>query len=164
MKIGLRSLLLLALFASADALAADTSLYQPRPQLITGGQPSAGQLREAAASGVSTVIDLRPSDEARDYDEAALAEQLGLRYVHLPIAGATDITVDNARTLQRLLAQDTGTTLLHCASGNRAGALLAVLAARLEGASTDTALQLGRAAGMRSLEPSARDAIDPPQP
>ncbi|MGE8287687.1 MAG: beta-lactamase hydrolase domain-containing protein [Stenotrophomonas sp.] len=161
---GFRSLLLLAVLASANAMATDAPLRQPRPQLLTAGQPSAQQLRDAARSGVTTVIDLRRPDEDRGYDESAQAEQLGLRYVRLPIAGAADLTTANARTLQRLLAQDDGTTLLHCASGNRAGALLALLNARLEGASTDDALQLGRAAGMTSLEASARSAIEAPVP
>ncbi|MEA5666151.1 sulfur transferase domain-containing protein [Stenotrophomonas sp. MH1] len=157
---GFRSLLLLAVLASANAMATDAPLRQPRPQLLTAGQPSAQQLRDAARSGVTTVIDLRRPEEDRGYDEGAQAEQLGLRYVRLPIAGAADLTTANARTLQRLLTQDDGTTLLHCASGNRAGALLALLNARLEGAPTDDALQLGRAAGMTSLEASARSAIE----
>ncbi len=153
---------LLSLCVAASAAAA--TLHQPRPQLITAGQPSAQQLRDAAAAGVSTVIDLRQPDEERGYDEAALAEQLGLRYVRLPIAGAGGITEDNARTLQRLLRQDPGSTLLHCASGNRAGALLALINGRLEGAPVDAALQLGRDAGMTSLEPAARAVLATPRP
>ncbi|MCD9088459.1 sulfur transferase domain-containing protein [Stenotrophomonas sp. SY1] len=144
------------------ASAAEATLRQPRPNLITAGQPSAQQLRDAAASGVTTVIDLRQPDEDRGFDEAALAEQLGLRYVRLPIAGASGITADNARTLQRLLKQDKGTTLLHCASSNRAGALLSLINAGIEGAPVEAALQLGRDAGMTSLEAAARDALENP--
>ncbi|MNN11028.1 hypothetical protein D3C81_1239680 [compost metagenome] len=84
--------------------------------------------------------------------------------MRLPIAGASGITDDNARALQRLLKQDDGKTLLHCASGNRAGALLSLINARLEGASPDVALQLGRDAGMTSLEPAARAALENPTP
>ena len=98
-------LLSLLLAANAYAYAGDATLRQPRPDLITAGQPSAQQLRDAAANGVTTVIDQRRADEDRGYDEAALAEQLGLRYVRLPIAGAGDITEANARTLDRLLKQ-----------------------------------------------------------
>ncbi|KRG64184.1 hypothetical protein ABB26_09045 [Stenotrophomonas humi] len=159
-----RPFLLLLLLASSATLAGETTLRQPRPDLFTAGQPSAQQLRDAAANGVTTVIDLRQPDEDRGYDEAALAEQLGLRYVRLPIAGASGITDDNARALQRLLKQDDGRTLLHCASGNRAGALLSLINARLEGAPLDAALQLGRDAGMTSLEPAARAALENPTP
>ena len=156
--------LLLSLLLAAEAFAGDATLRQPRPDLITAGQPSAQQLRDAAANGVTTVIDLRKPDEDRGYDEAALAEQLGLRYVRLPIAGAGDITDANARALDRLLKQDGGKTLLHCASSNRAGALLSLIEARINGASVDDALKLGRDAGMTSLEPAARAALETPTP
>ncbi|MGE8279592.1 MAG: beta-lactamase hydrolase domain-containing protein [Stenotrophomonas sp.] len=156
--------LLSCLLFSAAAFAGDATLYQPRPGLTTAGQPSAQQLRDAAANGVTTVIDLRRPDEDRDYDEAALAEQLGLRYVRLPIAGAGDITEANARTLDRILKQGDGKTLLHCASSNRAGALLSVIDARINGASVDDALKRGRDAGMTSLEPAARAALEAPTP
>ncbi|WP_312368247.1 sulfur transferase domain-containing protein [Stenotrophomonas sp.] len=156
--------LLLSLLLTAHANAADATLYHPRPGLTTAGQPSAQQLRDAAANGVTTVIDLRRADEDRGYDEAALAEQLGLRYVRLPIAGAGDITDANARTLDHLLKQDSGKTLLHCASSNRAGALLSVIDARVNGASTEDALKFGRDAGMTSLEPAARALLQAPTP
>ncbi|WP_282268158.1 sulfur transferase domain-containing protein [Stenotrophomonas sp. PS02298] len=156
--------LLLSLLLAANAYAGDATLRQPRPDLITAGQPSAQQLRDAAANGVTTVIDLRRTDEDRGYDEAALAEQLGLRYVRLPIAGAGDITESNARTLDRLLKQDGGKTLLHCASSNRAGALLSVIEARVNGAAMDDALKFGRDAGMTSLEPAVRAVLETPTP
>ena len=148
--------LLLCLLLPLTATAADAPLHQPRPDLYTAGQPSAQQLRQAAANGVTTVIDLRAPQEDRGYDEQAAAEKLGLRYVRLPINGAGDINEANARTLDRLLKQDAGTTLLHCASGNRAGALLALARARIDGASGEDALQFGRAAGLGSLEPVVR--------
>ena len=149
--------LLLAL-SSGSVFAAE--LRQPRDRLLTGGQPDAQQLQDAAKAGVTTVIDLRAPQEDRGYDEQAAAEKLGLRYVRLPINGAGDINEANARTLDRLLKQDAGTTLLHCASGNRAGALLALAHARVEGASNEDALQFGRDAGLGSLEPVVRKALD----
>lgn len=153
-------LIALALLFAMNATAAETPLHQPRPDLYTAGQPSAQQLRQAADDGVSTVIDLRLPDEARGYDEAALVEQLGMRYVRLPIGGAGDINEANARALDRLLRQGNGKTLLHCASGNRVGALLALAHAYVDGASTGQALQLGRDAGLTSLEPQVRAALE----
>lgn len=137
-------------------------LRQPRAHLFTGGQPSAQQLQDAAKAGVTTVIDLRTPQEDRGYDEQAAAEKLGLRYVRLPIGGAGDINEANARTLDRLLKQDAGTTLLHCASGNRVGALLALAHARVDGASAEESLELGRAAGLTSLEPAVRAVLEDP--
>ncbi len=145
---------LLLTLAATSAFAAE--LRQPRERLLTGGQPSAQQLQEAARAGVTTVIDLRTPQEDRSHDEQAAAERLGLRYVRLPIGGASDINEANARTLDRLLKQDAGTTLLHCASGNRVGALLALARTYVDGASSEEALQWGRDAGLTSLEPAVR--------
>ncbi len=153
-------LLILSFACSSSAAASGQALRQPRPNLLTGGQPDARQLQDIAKAGVTTVIDLRAPREDRGYDEQAAAEKLGLRYVRLPINGASDINEANARTLDRLLKQDAGTTLLHCASGNRVGALLALARARVEGASAEGALQFGRDAGLGSLEPVVRKALD----
>ncbi|MCL7715516.1 beta-lactamase hydrolase domain-containing protein [Stenotrophomonas mori] len=153
-------LVFLLLAWAGPAGAGGPAFRQPLPDLFTAGQPSAQQLHDAAQSGITTVIDLRMPQEDRGYDEAAAAEQLGLRYVRLPIGGADDLTEANARALDRILKQDGGRTLLHCASGNRAGALLALLRARLEGVAPDAALQLGRDAGLTSLEPAVRAALE----
>lgn len=141
------------------AWATELPFAQPRPQLYSAGQPSAAQLQQAAAAGITTVIDLRQPDEDRGFDETAAAERLGLRYVRIPVAGAAGLTDANARALRTVLAQSSGPVLVHCASGNRAGALLALVQAR-DGASVDQALQLGRDAGMTSLEAPARVLIE----
>jgi hypothetical protein len=49
--------------------------------------------------------------------------------------------------------------MVHCASGNRVGALLALRANRLEGASPEDALELGLDAGLTRLEPAVREAL-----
>ncbi|WP_369349921.1 sulfur transferase domain-containing protein [Stenotrophomonas sp. JAG2] len=141
------------------AAAGELPFAQPRPQLYTAGQPSAAELQQAAAAGVTTLIDLRQPDEVRGFDETAAAERLGLRYVRIPVAGAAGLTAANAQALRTALAQSQGPVLLHCASGNRAGALLALLQAR-EGASVDDALTFGRAAGMTSLEAPTRVLLE----
>ncbi|MER2023534.1 MAG: sulfur transferase domain-containing protein [Stenotrophomonas sp.] len=149
-----------ALFAPClPTWAAELPFAQPRPELYTAGQPSAAELQQAAAAGITTVIDLRQPDEARGFDETAAAERLGLRYVRIPVAGAAGLTDANAQALRTALAQSQGPVLLHCASGNRAGALLALLEAR-NGASVDEALTLGRAAGMTSLEAPTRALLE----
>jgi len=156
----LRAGVIAALLAPCTpAWAAELPFAQPRPQLYTAGQPSAAQLQQAAAAGVTTLIDLRQPDEARGFDETAAAERLGLRYVRIPVAGAAGLTDANAQALRTALAQSQGPVLLHCASGNRAGALLALLQAR-DGASVDQALQFGREAGMTSLEAPTRALLE----
>ena len=65
MLLRLTCLLLLSLCLPLAALAEDAALNQVRPGLYAGGQPSAAQLRELAAKGVRTVIDLRQPGEDR---------------------------------------------------------------------------------------------------
>lgn len=154
----LSTLLFSAVLACAsNANAGDFS--EPRPGLHTGGQPTAAQLDALAAQGVRTVIDLRTDGEDRGFDEAGAASERHLRYLHLPISGASDLTPANAEKLAQLLRANPGGVLLHCASGNRVGALLALMAAQQEHLPPEQALALGRKAGLKSLEPTVEQAL-----
>ena len=143
----------IALLAQAD------ELRQPRPGLHTGGQPSLAQLDALAAQGVRTVIDLRAPGEDRGYDEARELRQRGMNYLRLPITGAQDLSPANAASLKTLLDASGQGVLLHCASGNRAGALLALMAAQQEQLAPAQALELGKAAGMKSLAPVVAEQL-----
>jgi uncharacterized protein (TIGR01244 family) len=123
---------------------------QPRPQLLTGGRPSPEQLVEAKAAGYAAVISLLPEDVAAQRDAA---ETAGLAFRSIPVEGATDLTEDNARKLGEALAKHQGApVILHCGSGNRAGALLSLSAFYTEGLNAADALRLGQAAGLTKLE------------
>lgn len=125
---------------------------QPAENLITGGQPSQADLKQLKEAGISKVINLRGPDEPISFSEQAAAEALGLTYISLPVAGAGDVTVDKARALYQHLQGD-DKVLVHCASGNRVGALLAIGAHDVNGRSVTESLEFGRAAGLSSLEP-----------
>ena len=136
-------------------------LQSPRPDLLTGGQPEAGAWAGLAAHGVTTVINLRPQAEMAGRDEASEVEAAGMRYVEIPVDGAAGITMENARALRSLLDDANGTVLVHCASGNRVGALIALSAAD-EGVPVEEALARGRAAGMTSTEARVRELLGAP--
>jgi uncharacterized protein (TIGR01244 family) len=156
-RLSVRSLLkitLLLFAASCCSALGAAELRQPRPGLFTGGPPSAEQLDELATQGVHTVIDLRPTSEGDALEQEAQVKARGLRFHRLPVSGAGDLTPANAAALKQLLDQSGDGVLLHCASGNRVGALLALMAVQEEGASAQHALQLGKAAGLKSLEPA----------
>lgn len=121
-----------------------------------GGQPSPVHLAELAREGVCTVINLRAPDEPTDYDEAAEAARLGLRYVSLPVAGAGDLDRARVREFGRMLddARRHGGVLVHCASANRAGAMIALDEALNRGCPLQAALERGREAGLSGLEPA----------
>ena len=133
-----------------------TPIIEFSPGLHSAGQPTPGQLDALAAAGVRTVINLRAPNEPVEFDEARHARSLGLAYVQIPVAGADDLTRDKARQLSAALAaaEPLGGTLIHCASGNRVGALLALVAAWERQASPTEAMRLGEAAGMTTLRPA----------
>lgn len=119
----------------------------------SAGQPTAEQLQTLSAHGIGVVIDLRADSETPGLDEATLVRSLGLDYHNLPVGGAAGLTRDNVQALDRLLA-DAGDRplLVHCASGNRVGALMALREAWLRGATSEHALEVGRTWGMKGLE------------
>lgn len=133
----------------------------PGTGLCTGGRPRPEHFAQAKAKGVRTVINLCPPGEACDYDEAAVVSGLGLHYVNIPVAGPADITVDKAKALAQAMAEYSPghPVLLHCASGNRVGALMAMKARFVDGKSPAEALAEGRAAGLKMLEPLVTQLI-----
>lgn len=139
--------------------AAIADLRQPRDGLYTAGQPESAAWQTAAASGVTTVINLRPAAEMDGRDEAAEVAAAGLDYFKIPVAGADDINMNNARELERLIEEAPGPVLVHCASGNRVGALLALGEMERQDLALEHALAFGRSAGLSSLEPRVREVI-----
>lgn len=135
-------------------------LRQPRPGLYTGGQPAADAWSAMASAGVATVINLRPEAELAGRDEAAEVRAAGMTYHQIPVAGAGDLTAANADRLWSLIQSAGGPVVVHCASGNRVGGLLAIAAARHGGLDSDAALTLGRDAGMTSTEARTREVLD----
>jgi uncharacterized protein (TIGR01244 family) len=131
------------------------------PGLLASGQPSPEDLVELATRGVRTVINLRAMDEPLEYDEPGAVERLGLRYVSIPVAGPQDITIERVARFSRELsaAARLGGTLVHCASGNRVGALVALDQGLVQRAPGDRALAMGRAAGLAGLEPLVRELL-----
>ena len=128
--------------------------------LRTGGQPNPLDLERAAAAGYTTVISLRTEGEPGSEGERATVERLGMTFVQIPVAGADDLTVANARALDAALDAAAGGVLLHCGSGNRAGSLLGLRAYVTEGATADEAMSLARGAGMTRLEPALKAKLE----
>ncbi len=127
---------------------AEVTLPEPRPGLFVGTTPQALTIR-----GLGTVIDLRSSDEIGPDNPVAIeARALNLDYVSLPVAGAEDLTPARVEHLRSALDSSRGQVLLYCTNGDRAGALLALMAHQEEGLSRRAALSLGRRAGLRALE------------
>lgn len=138
-----------------------TDILRPAPDLYAAGQPGPAQLAALAREGVRTVINLRAASEPVDFDEPAEVAGLGMRYVSLPVAGAQELTPSRAREFSRVLhaARAEGPVLVHCASANRVGALMALDHALVHGHGEAEALARGRAAGLTTLEPRVLELL-----
>ena len=157
-------------FADDDAFASVSSLkvdldnvveigtVSPVDGITSAGQPDEAALEVFADVGYVAVIDLRGAEEDRGIDEANLVEDMGMYYVPFPIEGKSAISFENARKLDALIAEHDGPVLVHCGSGNRVGALLA-LRSSLNGADDDTAIADGKAGGLTRLEDVVRERL-----
>lgn len=131
----------------------------PEAQVVSSGQPTQEQFQVLANAGIKHVINLRPASEL-DFDEKAVVESMGMMYHSLPVAGAEDVTHQNAQSLSKMLSAMSGQpVLVHCASGNRVGALMAVSAADSKGMSVDDAVAEGQRWGLTRLESAVRTTL-----
>ena len=152
-------------FAEENVVAVSVEDIQSNPgvlaehRYISTGQPDEALLSKAKDAGYVAVIDLRTAAEERGMDEASTVEALGMSYHLIEVAGARGVTFENARALDALMDDIDGPVLLHCRTGNRVGALLA-LRAGMDGASVEDALALGREAGLGSLEGAVTEQLN----
>jgi len=129
--------------------------------LVVGGQPAEQSLRTAQSAGYGTVITLRAAGEPDTEGEQELVEELGMRFVSIPVDRETGLTADNARRLDAALAEaGEAPVLLHCGSGNRVTALLAIRAFLVEGLGVDAALGRMRDWGLSRLEAKVREVLE----
>ena len=148
---------------SASRLKADlntvveTGVVRPIDGITAAGQPDEAALAVFAKNGYVAVIDLRTAGEERGLNEKSVVEGLGMDYVSVPI-DRDDITFENADSLDKLIRSYDAPVLVHCASSNRVGALLA-LRASLGGADDAAAIEVGKQGGLKSLEGQVRDIL-----
>lgn len=132
---------------------------QPVGGITSAGQPDAQALDVFAESGYAAVVDMRGPNEDRGMDDfAGAVESKGMKYVSFPVVGNDAISFETAAELDALLEEIDGPVLLHCGSGNRVGAVLA-LRESLRGASDEEALAYGKDAGMTRLKPVVREVL-----
>lgn len=131
------------------------------PGILSGGQPTDEQLAEAQAKGFKTVINLRTAGEMQGSKEAAIVRDLGMNYITIPVGGAADINRENSQALITALADaDQYPVLVHCASGNRVGALFALDAATDGQLPVEEVMAIGTQTGMTRLAGVVRSRIE----
>jgi protein tyrosine phosphatase (PTP) superfamily phosphohydrolase (DUF442 family) len=103
--------------------------YRVDDEVITGGQPTAEELRAAADKGVRTVVNLATFDPRRSLPgEGALVRELGMAYHHIPVDWGRPTAADFAVFEQILLARPPGKILIHCIANMRVTAFYALYA------------------------------------
>jgi uncharacterized protein (TIGR01244 family) len=116
--------------------------------MFIGGQPTEKALRELRAKGVTTLVNLRMPEEMAQvgFDEAALAKELGMKYVYIPMRG----TAQNPYGPKQLdafaaaMASADGKVLLHCTIAWRASHIWAAYLIRERKTPESTALAHAR--------------------
>jgi protein tyrosine phosphatase (PTP) superfamily phosphohydrolase (DUF442 family) len=135
-----------------QAVGGVANACQILPNVVTGGQPTAEQLKALNDAGGAIILDLRDPMEPRPVDEAALVRQLGMEYVNVPVrAGALDDLVLE-RVLGVLRAAGDRTVFVHCGSGNRVGGALLPYLILDQGMEEQDAVEQAMRVGLRSAE------------
>ena len=162
-----RSTLLATLLAMAGCSIAPvppspppiSGAVSPAPGVLVAGRIAGPDLERLRAAGIRQVIDLTPDAETPDFDEAAAAHASGLGYSNLPLRGANDLNRDNVLAFDALMRDAQRPVLVHCASGNRVGAMAALRAAWIDHKSVEEAVAIGKAWGLKGLEDEVRRRI-----
>jgi len=135
-----------------EAISGVANACQILPKVVTGGQPTAEQLRALKEAGGGIVLDLRDPMEPRPVAEAALVRELGMEYINIPVrAGSLDDTsLEHILTVLRSAGDRT--VFFHCGSGSRVGGALIPYFILDQGMEEQDAVDQAMRVGLRSAE------------
>ncbi|GAB3037288.1 hypothetical protein GCM10027285_21120 [Oleiagrimonas citrea] len=150
-------------FAGSAASPSIRNLSHPAPHRMASGALDAADMPTLRQAGVKEIISLRTPEETPGFDEAKVVRSAGMTYRNLPIHGAKGLTRANVERFDALLRQaGDKITLVHCASSNRVGAMIALRAAWLQHKSPAEALAEGQRWGLKSLASAVRARLNAP--
>ena len=158
------SVLGLALIAAGAVLAGSGSseiekFFRVNEQVCTGAQPTREQLASLKADGVRGIINLREPEEHNIEEEAALAKDLDLLYVSIPVKTAAPKDDEVEAFLKATHDPNIFPLFIHCGSGNRVGAFWMIRRVLVDGWTPERAEDEAKQIGMKS--PNLRDfALD----
>ncbi len=163
----LLSLFTAVLLVSACATTQETmrwpdidGAHTPEPNRMITGQPTPAELVAAERAGVQHVVNARDIGEFEAWDESELVDSLAMTYHRVPIGSTDDLDREAVAAFDRILAEiGDDPALLHCASGNRIGALYALRAAWIKGEDAESAVEIGKTHGLTSLESAVREKL-----
>lgn len=126
-------------------------------QIATSGIIGHNGAEILAEHGFRTIIDLRTPAEGTNEEKQAV-EAADLHYINIPVTGE-GINQKQLATFTKVIENTAKPILVHCASGNRAGAMW--VAYRIsQGVAPEIAIEEGKAAGMKAeMEQKVRAAF-----
>lgn len=135
--------------------------------LFVGPQPTEDDLKQLAAEGFATVVNLRDYDEEDQPlspgDEGVRVRELGMDYLSIPVSKEdfSEHQVDDFRTKCELMDKP---VFVHCKSGKRSGAFAMMdVAARRGWSGKETlekARQMGFACDVPELKQFVKEYVD----
>jgi len=139
------------LAADRPQVAGVSNFHQVDERVYRGAQPTGQGFGNIARLGVKTVVDLRVAGEHSLADEKRVVENLGMRYVSMPmrkLVAPTDAQI--TALLALLLDSAAGPVFIHCRRGaDRTGAVVACYRIAHDHWDSRSALREAREYGMR---------------
>jgi len=129
--------------------------------IFLASQPQPADFEQAKKGGVVAVVNMRHASELKDFDEAALLDELDLEYITLPWNGADELTDEIFDRSREILNTVPRPVLVHCSSSNRIGAVWIPWRVLDGGISYEHALAEAKMIGLRTpaYAPKAKDYI-----
>lgn len=118
------------------------------------GQPTQGDLALAKKEGIDVILTLRGPDEI-DWDEAKIAQDLGLDFKRIAFRSPeslTDDVFDSTRALLNHAKDEQKEVMVHCGSANRVGAIWLVHRMLDHGIAREQAEKEAKEVGLRNEE------------
>lgn len=118
--------------------------------LFISGQPDEDSFARLKSEGVTTIVNLRTPSEMsnREYvpfDEQAVVDSLGLRYVHIPLGGDEyPYTPDAVKKFADAVDSAKGKVLLHCTVARRASYMWAAYLIMYKNFTPDKAIEYAK--------------------
>lgn len=120
------------------------------PTVACAGATTPAGVAELKKLGYSAIVNLRlASEPGADVEaEAAAAKEAGIRFIHLPFNPSAPDRDVVEQFLKAIVDPVNQPTLIHCATGNRAAALLMIKRMVVDGWSPERASEEAAAAGL----------------
>jgi uncharacterized protein (TIGR01244 family) len=129
-----------------------TNFVRVNHRLYRGAQPNSDGIKSLARLGVSTIINLRMTNDVWSAEEAQ-ARAMGITYTNVPMSGIGRPTDEQVAKVLSIIETGTKPVFVHCQHGaDRTGTIIACYRIRHDNWPSKQALQEAKKYGMSPLE------------